>query len=176
MRKCFLMLILTVVLNTTYATVSRDTITPNAADVSSVDGIVAALYDVISGPAGQTRNWDRMRTLFMPEAKLVATGRRDGRILRRVMSVEDYITANGPALEKNGWIEAEIGRKTEQYDNLVHLFSTYAAKRSATDEKPFMRGINSFQLWNDGKRWWIVNLLWQWESPDAPIPGKYINK
>src|SRR5688572_18845337 len=35
----------------------------NPADVASIDAIVAALYDVISGPAGKKRDWDRMRSL-----------------------------------------------------------------------------------------------------------------
>ena len=53
-----------------------DSVAPIDKDVSSIDGIVAALYDVISGGAGEKRNWDRMRTLFIPEAKLMATGKR----------------------------------------------------------------------------------------------------
>jgi integrase len=69
--------------------------------------------------------------------------------------VEDYISSSGPFLEKNGFFETEIGRKTEQYGNIVHVFSTYESKRTLKDEKPCMRGINSFQLWYDGKRWWV---------------------
>ncbi|HYC28167.1 MAG TPA: hypothetical protein VEB42_05110 [Chitinophagaceae bacterium] len=154
-----------------------DSIAPDKKDVSSIDGILAALYDVISGPAGQKRNWDRMRTLFIPEGRLIATGKRaDGTFGKRVMSVEDYINSSGPFLEKNGFFESEIGRKTEQFGGVVHVFSTYESKKTATDEKPFMRGINSIQLWNDGTRWWIVNVFWQSETPDTPIPAKYLQK
>jgi hypothetical protein len=91
------------------------------------------------------------------------------------MTVEDYINTSGPLLEQDGFFESEIGRKMEQYGNIVHLFSTYDSKRKADDAKPFMRGINSIQLWNDGKRWWIVTVLWQAETADNPIPQKYIN-
>jgi hypothetical protein len=154
-----------------------DSIAPDKKDVGSIEGLVAALYDVISGPAGQKRNWDRMRTLFIPEGRLIATGRRaDGTSSKRVMSVEDYINNSGPFLEKNGFFESEIGRKTEQFGGIVHVFSTYESKKTAADEKPFMRGINSIQLWNDGTRWWIVNVFWQSETPDAPIPAKYLQK
>lgn len=152
-----------------------DSIPANPKDVESADAIVAAVYDVISGPAGQKRNWDRMGTLFIPEARMIATGKRqDGSMVKRVMSVEDYIKNSGPFLEKDGFFETEIGRKTEQYGNIVHLFSTYESKRTTTDEKPFMRGINSIQLWNDGKRWWVITIFWQSESNDVPIPEKYI--
>jgi hypothetical protein len=154
---------------------SRDSIPADPKDVGSMDGILSALYDVISGPAGQKRNWDRMRTLFIPEARLIPTGKRaDGTLGRRVLSVEDYINTSGPFLEKNGFFETELSRKTEQFGGIVHVFSTYASKKTATDEKPFMRGINSIQLWNDGARWWIVTVLWQNETPETPIPNAYL--
>ena len=106
-----------------------DTIPPNPKDVESQDAIVAAVYDVISGPAGQKRNWDRLRSLFLPEARMIATGKRqDGTFGKRVMSVEDYISNSGPILERDGFFEKEIGRKTEQFGNIVHIFSTYDSK------------------------------------------------
>jgi hypothetical protein len=167
-------LLFTIILSATSQTVT-DSIPADPKDVSSIDAIIAAVYDVISGPAGEKRNWARMRTLFVPDARMIATGKRqDGTFGRRSMSVEDYIKSSGPFLEKDGFFEKEIGRKSEQYGNIVHLFSTYEAKRTTADEKPFMRGINSFQLWNDGKRWWVVTIFWQSENNDQPIPEKYI--
>ncbi|MBL0307335.1 MAG: hypothetical protein IPQ25_15280 [Chitinophagaceae bacterium] len=144
--------------------------------MESPDALVAALYNVISGPAGEKRNWDRMRTLFLPEGRLMATGKKsDGTMGKRIMTVEDYIATSGPFLEKEGFFEREIGRRTEQFGSVVHVFSTYDSKRKLNDEKPFMRGINSIQLWNDGKRWWILTVFWQAETPDNLIPEKYID-
>lgn len=158
------------------APIITDSIPVNIKDVESVDAIMASLYNVISGPAGEKRNWDRMRSLFIAEGKLMATGKRpDGTMGKKVMTVEDYITASGPFLEKEGFFEREIGRKTEQFGSVVHIFSTYDSKRKIEEEKPFMRGINSIQLWNDGKRWWIVSVFWQAETTDNPIPEKYLN-
>ena len=154
---------------------TMDSIPADPKDVSSPEALVAAVYDVISGPAGQKRNWDRMRTLFVPDARMIPTGKRPtGESSRRVLTVEEYITNSGPFLEKDGFFESEIGKKTEQFGNIVHVFSTYESKRTLADEKPFMRGINSFQLWYDGKRWWVITILWQSESKDTPIPEKYI--
>lgn len=152
-----------------------DSIPANPNDVSSADAIVKAVYDVISAPAGEKRNWDRMRTLFTIDARLVPTGKKaNGEGTRKSMSLEDYITSSGSFLEKNGFFESEIGRKTEQYGNIVHIFSSYESKKTLKDEQPFMRGINSFQLWNDGKRWWIITILWESETKENPIPKKYI--
>jgi hypothetical protein len=147
----------------------------NPADVASIDAILAALYDVISGPAGQQRNWDRMRSLFVPNARLIPTGRRpDGSGGMQVWTVDEYISRVGPQLERSGFFERELARRTERYGNIVHVFSTYDSKRQATDPQPFARGINSIQLWNDGRRWWVVTVFWEGERPDNPIPEKYL--
>ncbi len=81
----------------------------NPADVASIDAILTALYDVISGPAGQKRNWDRMRSLFVPGARLIPTGRRaDGVRSIQVWTVDQYIERVGPRLEESGFFEREL--------------------------------------------------------------------
>ena len=148
-----------------------------AEDVASVDAIIKAVYDVISGPAGQKRDWNRMRSLFWPGARLIPTGRgQDGKHGARVWTVEEYITRAGPGLEESGFFESELGRVQEQYGNIVHLMSAYDSKRKLDDPKPFARGVNSFQVMNDGSRWWILTIFWQGETPDNPIPAKFLNK
>jgi hypothetical protein len=149
----------------------------NPADVSSLDAIIAALYDVISGPAGQQRNWDRMRSLFIPGARLIpSTPAPDGKVTPRVLDVEGYIGRAGPNLEKNGFFEREISRKTDTFGSVTHAFSTYESRRTKEDAKPFARGINSIQLVNDGTRWWVVTIFWDAERPNNPIPEKYLTK
>lgn len=177
MRQMIILFLLSLLLaNNSRAELRTDSIPAAPADVESQDAIIAALYAVISGPAGEARNWDRMRTLFLPEAKLVATGKKqDGMMGKRVMSLEDYIKLSGPILEKDGFFEKEISRKTDQYGSVVHIFSTYESRRTLKDENPFMRGINSIQLWFDGKRWWILTIFWQGETADNPIPEKYLH-
>jgi hypothetical protein len=147
-------------------------------DVSSIDGLITALYDVISGPAGGKRDWDRMRSLFAPGARMIPTRPPQGGTAgsMQTWTPEDYVSRAGPMLEKDGFFEKEIGRTTEQYGNIAQIFSTYESKRTLADPKPFMRGINSIQAWNDGKRWWIVSIFWEGESPSNPIPAKYLNR
>jgi hypothetical protein len=146
-------------------------------DVASVDAIIAALYDVISGPAGQKRDWDRFRGLFANGARLIPTGRRpDGTQVMRVLTPEDYINGAGRQLETNGFFEREIGRRTDTFGGITHVFSAYDSKRTAGDTLPFARGINSIQLMNDGKRWWVVTIFWDSERPTNPIPPEYLRK
>jgi len=129
---------------------------------------------VISGPAGQARDWDRMRSLFLPEAQLIPSGvNPEGKHGYQVMSVDDYITNAGAWLEENGFFEVEINRVTEQFGDIAHAFSTYESYRTEGDAEPFMRGINSFQLMFDEDRWWVVSIYWQGESESSSIPSKY---
>lgn len=144
-------------------------------DVATMDAIVAALYDVISGPAGQKRNWDRFRSLFAPGARLIPTARRPtGEVVSRVRTPEEYIQGSQTVLEQDGFFEREMSRRVEKFGNIAHIFSTYEARHKAEDEKPFMRGINSIQLMNDGKRWWIVTVFWHAEDEKNPLPAEYL--
>jgi hypothetical protein len=152
-------------------------VTALQADVGSVDSIVAALYDVISGPAGKKRDWDRLRSLFGPNGKLVAVGMRpDGSSPATVMAVDDYIARTTRPFEANGFFETELARSTDSFGQIVHVFSTYESRHAPADAKPFQRGINSIQLYNDGKRWWIVNLLWRAEDEKNPLPERYLKR
>lgn len=149
---------------------------PDPADVASVDAIVQAVYDVISGPAGEARDWDRFRSLFVPGAQLIPVGRRsEGAPLEALRwSVEDYVERSGPVLERRGFFEREIHRVTERFGPLVHVWSTYESRRRADDPEPFARGINSFQLLDDGSRLRVVNIVWAAEEDGRPIPERYL--
>jgi hypothetical protein len=146
-----------------------------AADVAGRDAIVAALYDSISGPAGD-RDWDRFRSLFIPEAQLIASfKKKDDTIGYKAMTVAGYIEGAGKYFKEHGFYEREVSRKLENFGTITHIFSTYESRVTA-DGKPFERGINSIQLLNDGTRWWIVNVYWTGETPDNPIPERYLSK
>lgn len=147
------------------------------ADVASLDAILAALYDVISGPAGQRRDWDRFRSLFVPGARLIPTGGPAGQPARAtVLTPDDYVLRAGASLERDGFFEREIGRSVDSFGRITQVFSAYDSKRTPADAAPFSRGINSIQLLNDGTRWWIVSVFWDAERPDNPIPARYLER
>ena len=145
--------------------------------VSSIDLTIETLYKVISGDKGEERNWELFRYLFKPEAKLIPSGKnKEGEIEVRFMTPEDYISGSGKWLVENGFHEVNIANKVDVFGNIAQVFSSYESFRSKSDTEPFMRGINSIQLLNDGKRWWIINIYWMQESEDNPIPKKYLLK
>ena len=145
------------------------------ADVASPDAILAATYDVISGPAGP-RDWDRFRSLFVPGARLIAVGKKTGdRLDLRTFTPEDYVKLGDSYFSKNGFVEREAARTAERYGNIMQIFSTYESRNAKEDKEPFARGINSFQLYYDGTRWWVVTIFWEEESPTTPIPQEFLN-
>jgi hypothetical protein len=148
-----------------------------AADVASVDAIVAALYEVVSGPAGKVRDWNRLRSLFTADGKLGAIGaRKEGGFGLRAMTVDDYIARTSKPFSEAGFFETELARRSEQFGQLTHVFSTYEARKAPGDATPFMRGVNSLQLFHDGTRWWIVSLLWRAEDDQLGLPDKYLKR
>jgi hypothetical protein len=147
-------------------------------DVESIDAIISAAYDVISGPAGLPREWDRERSLFFPGARLIPTatvaGRNDVELAPLILDVEGYIARVEPLFAKSGFYEKEIARRVEHFGSIAHVWSTYESRRDPSDPEPFMRGINSIQLFHDGNRWWILSIYWQHESTSQPLPNQYL--
>lgn len=168
------------------------------ADVESIDAIITAAYGGISGPAGKKRDWDRERSLYYPGARLIPTAvpAGGGKLAPQILDIEGFIARVEPFFKETGFYEKEIARRTEQFGNIAHVWSVYECYRACHAEapgspksgeggsakaghnednpEPFMRGINSIQLFNDGKRWWIVNIYWQQESEDNRIPDMYL--
>ncbi len=151
-------------------------------DVKSIDAITAAVYDTISGPAGKARDWDRFRSLFVPDARLmpVRLPRPDGTGPQHndiaPYTVEDYIARSAPAMLTQGFAERGVANRVEAFGNIAHVWSTYESRHDFKEEKPFARGINSITLIKDGDRYWVVQILWDSERPGTPIPEKYLTK
>lgn len=135
---------------------------PKPEDVKSPESIVKALYDVISGPAEQKRDWNRFRSIFSSKGTLSALVKnREGKKVLVTMTPEDYINRSGPYLEKNGFFERESKKKTIKNGNIVLVFSDYESRNKLDDKKPFEKGTNSIQLFTDGNRWFIHSVLWE---------------
>jgi hypothetical protein len=153
--------------------VAVTTVAPRPEDVATVDGIVKAYYDVITGPAGQPRQWSRDRSLYIPDLRFVATGFAQGRPYARVMTHQDFVDGSDSSFVHGGFFEREVHRVTHTYGNIVQVFSTYEERRTA--EGPVEgRGINALQLFWDGTRWWVASAIWFDEDPAHPIPQEFL--
>ena len=154
--------------------VNVPTIAPRPEDVATIDGILHAFYDVISGPAGQPRQWARDRTLYIPDVHFVSLSTDStGHISADVVTHQMFVERSNPSLVRRGFFETEIHRTTARFGNVVHVFST-CEMRERADGPVFGRGINSIELFWDGSRWWISAAQWDDERTDNPIPKEYL--
>ena len=144
-------------------------------DVKSLDAIVAAIYDVISGPPG-ARDWNRFNSLFAKDARLIAVRvPKEGKPVLTTMTPAGYAERAGSYFLEHGFFEHELSRKTDSYGAMTHIYSTYES-RETKDGKSIDRGINSMEFFYDGERWWCVEIYWDSERPGNPIPEKYLGK
>jgi hypothetical protein len=150
---------------------SAQSMTARPEDVATVDGIIRAFYDVISGPAGQPRQWQRDSTLYIPRVQFVAMSVEQGKPVANVMDHGQFARMYNGAFVDRGFFERETKRVTKRFGNIAHAFSAYEYR--ATENGPVLgRGVNSIQLYWDGTRWWIASAIWDDERPDNPIPAE----
>ncbi|HEV2707822.1 MAG TPA: hypothetical protein VGV59_18020 [Pyrinomonadaceae bacterium] len=150
--------------------------TPTADDLTTIDGIITALYDSISGPAELKRDLTRFRTLFAEGARLIPVRPApDGSVAAQVLDVDEFFRIASENFKIAGFFEREIARpRTDTFGRITHVLSTYESLRSASDPQPFARGVNSIQLFHDGTRYHVVTIFWDFERPDNPIPAEYL--
>jgi hypothetical protein len=149
------------------------TVAPRPADVATIDGMVQAYYEVVSGPAGQPRDWARDRTLYIQDLRFVQVDvDKSGKLVPRITTHQEYVDG-ADGLAKSGFFEKEIHRVTERFGPIAHVWSTYESRRTETGPI-IQRGINSIELFWDGQRWWIANAIWTDETKDTPIPKEYL--
>jgi hypothetical protein len=147
------------------------------ADVKSAEAIVKAAYDVISGPAGTPRNWQRFYSLFTPGARLIPTSRgQDGVPHLAPVTPQEFVRQATEYFATKPFYEGEIGRSADTFGAITQVFSAYASRHAPDDPAPFERGINSFQLFNDGTRYYIVTIYWDDETSGHTIPSRYLNR
>ena len=145
--------------------------TVDPADVASIDAILNAVYDSISGPAGQPRQWARFRGLLHPDAaRMMATiNAPDGSESLLVMDADEYVARVDVPFTEGGFFEREIHREVVRFGHVAHAWSTYAISREEGGEIE-RRGMNSYQLWFDDERWYVTSILWDNEREDQPLP------
>jgi len=137
----------------------------------TLDDLVKALDDAVSGPADKDRTC--LRQVLLPDTRLIPVSKgKDGAIAPHILTVDDWIT-RVKARGHSEFYEVQVKYPSEVYGHIAHLWSTYEI-RPTPDGKPEARGINSIQAVFDGNEWKVMQILWQAETPDEPVPQKYL--
>ena len=144
----------------------------NPQDVTTIDGIIKAFYEVISGGKNVSRQWSRDRTLYAPDVRFVAMSEEGGKARANVMDHHQYVNSSNDFFVREGFTEREINRVVRRFGNIAHVFSVY--EYYTEDKKLTGRGINSIELFYDGARWWISAVSWDEERPNNPIPKEFL--
>ena len=155
----------------------------NPGDVDTVDHLVTSLYDVVSGPAGQ-RDWDRFRALFVPDGRLAwivpeSAATKDAPASKGdavFLTLDMFVQQNDPYFKTHGFFERSIGKRVEEFGNLVEVWSTKESRDAKNDAQPSSRGIDSFQIVHAHGRFWIASLIFEDERPGVTLPAKYLKK
>jgi hypothetical protein len=142
-------------------------------DDFEIETTVLAVYNVISGPAGR-RDWNRFKDLFVPGARMIVAKSKDGEVTTKVMTTDEYATQSQTYFADNGFFEQPVATRIERFGDIAQVFSTYESRHASSDEKPFVRGINSMQLVRSGDHWRIVTIFWEAEDATHPIPPRYL--
>jgi len=151
------------------------TVPVNPADVASINSIIKAFYDAISGPAGQPRQWGRDKTLYIPGVRFVSMAEQKGKITMSVRDHQQFVDSSDAGLVRDGFYEIELGRIERRFGNTAHVLSSYEFRTKL--EGPVLgRGVNSIHLVFDGARWWITHAIWDDERPNNPIPADLLPK
>jgi hypothetical protein len=137
---------------------------------TTLEELTKALDDAVSGPGNKDRSC--FRDLFLPDARLTPVRKTDDGFAPHLLTVDDWINA----VAKRGstpFYEHQIKVRTETYGHFAHLWSTYDI-RDTPDGKATVFGINSIQAVNDGKRWRVINILWEPDTTAGPVPKQYL--
>jgi hypothetical protein len=143
-------------------------------DVSTLDGIMKAYYEVVSVKVGEKISYQRDSMLHSLNALvgLPSTG-KDGKFKLNLMSLKEYHRLADAGLEKEGFYEKEISRKVEHFGSIYHVWSTYESRNTVAG--PVIdRGINSIELFYDGTRFWITSWSFDSETKQHQIPKEYL--
>lgn len=139
-------------------------------DARTPQTVVQALYEIVSGPAGARKDWERMDKLFAPGALVTPTSHRAPGFQAAPQTPRQFAALNDRLLGQRGFFEREVAHQTSRFGHIAHVYSSYET-RERPDGPVQRRGVNSLQLMHDGARWCVLSITWDAETADHPIPA-----
>ena len=140
-------------------------------DVSTIEAIVQADYEAISGGVGVARDWGRELSLYDPHGRSFSVSKNSKTGALEVWSptMQEYADEANDLYVQTGFVERETSHRIHRFGNVATVFSAYEGKYTSTGAL-CTRGVNVYQVYFDGKRWWISSVSWDSEHEIGEIP------
>ncbi len=145
--------------------------TPRAA-FQTPEGLITALYEAVTFPAGRTPDWDYVRSMFIPEAVVVLrTSVDQSTVFSLEGFVQDFVTfIEQGDVAATGFKEEVIKMNTMVFGDIAHVLVLYES--SIPGKRPPTPGVDSFQLIQKDSRWWVVSVTNEKPTAERPIPAE----
>jgi hypothetical protein len=143
---------------------------PFQKDAETIDALIKATYEVVSGEKGEKRQWERDRFLHHPQA--IYSFPDPEKNLQIVMSVNDFHAETDSMTLQTAFFETEINREVRVFGNVAQVWSTYETRLEKNGPVK-RRGINSIQLFYNENRWYILSWAFDRETDRNKIPKSF---
>jgi len=158
MKKSVLILVacvlITVLNNQAYA--QHTVLTKYGDNVGTLDGIIKAYYDVVTVKKGEKVSYERDSLLHVAGVRVGSAGiDAKGNPILQYSTLKEFHRQSDAYMEKNGFEEHETARTVQNIRNIYHVWSSYES-RNVAGGKVIAQGVNSIELFYDGKRFWIL--------------------
>lgn len=125
-------------------------------------------YRLICFPEGGNPDWDALKALFCPWARLTRIT-PEGIDAVDMQGFNDMFSEYIESGAITGFYEVETKRRVEFFGSVAHVLSAYETKCSPHATKILAQGLNSLQLIWTQEKWMIASLLWDEGSRKAPV-------
>lgn len=133
------------------------------------ESLVRALYDIVSGPAHSAKDWARLARLHAPGAIITPTQHTGtAPFAAAPQALSKFIELNERLFANRGFHEREIFQRVQRFGHIAHVWSGYETREHPGGPVE-ARGVNSFQLLHDGRRWCVLSATWDTDTPDHPM-------
>lgn len=154
----------------------REPVSKDAAELRAVNALIDGLYAAVTFEAGETPDWERARSFFLPEAVIVFAARVEG--TAQVMNldgwVQDFVSfCEDRDLASKGFHETIVGREVSVYGNIAHAFVVFEPRVGPDWDSPTVPGTDAINLVRQDGRWWITSITTQFSSDTYPIPERF---
>jgi hypothetical protein len=143
--------------------------------VTTAEGTVTALYDVVTSQAGSTPDWDMVRSMFIPEAVIVLRTSRDSTsVLSLDGFIQDFVdfTETAKTIE-TGFVERVVRTKAVVMGDMAHVWVLYEAFIPGRDRPP-QQGVDSWLVIKKDGRWWIAAVTNEIPRQGVPVPPELV--